>query len=273
MRPGLLALLTLTGLMCLASCSGGSDAPAAPASSAPSPAASASHAAPVAAAPAVSARTVEVSDALIEYEYSYPAAAGAIPSLKSFLDSEIDKHKRELIETARQEKAAREQADFSYNPLGYWQAWRVVTDLPGWLSLSADVSTYTGGAHPNHGFDTIVWDRQADRRRDPVDLFTSKQALSDVIGKDFCRELDRERAKRRGGEKLGGDFDECIDPADSTLILGSSNGKAFDRIGVLVAPYEAGPYVEGSYEVTLPVTAAVMAAVKPEFRGTFAVKR
>ena len=64
-------------------------------------------------------------------------------------------------------------------------------------------------------------------------------------------------------------FSDCIDPTDSTIILGSSNGKAFDRIGVLVAPYEAGPYAEGEYEVTLPVNDAVMAAVKPDYRATF----
>ena len=55
-----------------------------------------------------------------------------------------------------------------------------------------------------------------------------------------------------------------------TLILGSRNHKTFDRIGFLIAPYEAGPYAEGSYEVTLPVTPAVLAAVKPEWRGAFA---
>ena len=57
------------------------------------------------------------------------------------------------------------------------------------------------------------------------------------------------------------------------MILGSSNGKAFDRIGILVAPYEAGPYAEGDYEITLPVTDAVIAAVKPEYRPSFASRR
>jgi hypothetical protein len=74
---------------------------------------------------------------------------------------------------------------------------------------------------------------------------------------------------------LGGgitEFEECIDPAEQTVILGSSNGKAFDRIGVLVSPYAAGPYAEGSYEVTVPVTAKALAAIKPEFRNSFVVK-
>ena len=67
-------------------------------------------------------------------------------------------------------------------------------------------------------------------------------------------------------------FDECIDPVAETVILGSSNGQSFNRIGILVPPYEAGPYAEGDYEVTVPVTSAVLAAVKPEYRSSFSAK-
>ena len=45
------------------------------------------------------------------------------------------------------------------------------------------------------------------------------------------------------------------------------------RIGFLIAPYIAGPYVEGSYDVTLPVTPALLAKVKPGFRDSFSVAR
>ena len=68
-------------------------------------------------------------------------------------------------------------------------------------------------------------------------------------------------------------FDQCIDPTASTVILGSSNKQQFDRIGILIAPYEAGPYAEGDYEITLPVTKAVLAAVKPQYRSVFALGR
>ena len=220
-------------------------------------------------------RDVDESNALYEFQYAYPAAAGAIPALKSQLDSDIDRQKAELVDAAKAQQAEAKKNGFEYHALGRWIAWKVVTDLPGWLSLSQDIGSYEGGAHPNHGFASLVWDRQANRRRETLDLFISKEALSRAIRKDFCAALDRERAKKRGGENGGGvipEFDQCIDPAESTIILGSSNRKAFDRIGVLIAPYEAGPYVEGDYEVTLPVTAAVLAAVKPEYRATFVAK-
>jgi hypothetical protein len=225
---------------------------------------------------AVTARNEKVSNDLYEFEYAYPAAAAAIPDLRAWLDADLDKQRSDLIAEAKEQREDRKANDFPYHPLGYWATWKVVTDLPGWLSLSGSVSTYQGGAHPNHGFDSLVWDRQANMRRDPDDLFTSEAALSRAIRTDFCRELDKQRAKKRG-EPIPPNsddmFDECIDPMKSTLILGSSNGKAFDRLGILVAPYEAGPYAEGAYEVTLPVTDAVLATVKPEFRATFAKAR
>ena len=52
----------------------------------------------------------------------------------------------------------------------------------------------------------------------------------------------------------------------------SSNRRAIDRLGLLVGPYVAGAYAEGSYDITLPVTPAVLKAVKPEYRGAFAVR-
>jgi hypothetical protein len=269
------APLTLIVLGCLSACSRQSpEAPSAPATGTPPPAAGASTPTPVVKG---EPRHVEESNDLIDFEYSYPAAAGAIPGLKAMLDADLAKQKAGLIDDAKSQKAEARGAGFEYHPLGDWVAWKVVTDLPGWLSLSADVSTYEGGAHPNHGFDALLWDRQANLRRSPLDLFTSKAALSRAIRKDFCAALDRQRAEKREGEPIDTDgvdeFSKCIDPTESTVILGSSNHATFDRIGVLIAPYAAGPYVEGDYEVTLPVTPAVLAAAKPEYRASFSIKR
>lgn len=264
-------------LMLVAACSGDNpEAPAAPVrSEAAAPLVSPSETRAADTLP-VAARKVRESNELYEFSYAYPAAAGVIPALKGWFDADIEKQRAALIGQARQEKEARVDGNFPYNPLGRWIEWKVVTDLPGYLRLSASVSTYEGGAHPNHFSDALIWDRQAGVRREPIDLFTSKQALSQSIRDDFCRALDRERSRRRG-ERVrrdsGNPFDECIDPVENTVILGSSHGKAFDRLGVLVAPYSAGPYAEGDYDVTLPVTEAVLAAVKPQFRPAFVVSR
>jgi hypothetical protein len=222
------------------------------------------------------ARSEAESNDLYEFEYAYPAAAGGIAALKASLDTELEKTRSSLRADAKEQKAEAAKENFPFRALSHYVAWKVVTDLPGWLSLSAEVSTYEGGAHPNHGFEAMVWDRSANQRRDPKDLFVSNAALSRAIRPAFCREIDRQRARKRGEPvKAGGDelFTDCIDPLASTVILGSSNRRTFDRVGILVGPYEAGPYAEGDYEVTLPVTAAVLAAVKPEYRASFATGR
>jgi hypothetical protein len=225
---------------------------------------------------AVSARKVSEDNDLYTFDYAYPAAAAAIPSLKSYLDADLDKQKEELVTNATADKKEAEKNGYPYRTYSRGSDWKVVTDTPGWLSMSSMVSTYTGGAHPNYWFDTILWDKQANQRREPKDLFTSKEALAKAIQPEFCRQIDKQRAEKRGEPvKRGSDdpFAECLNPTDYVVILGSSNGKAFDRIGVLVPPYEAGPYAEGKYEATIPVNAAIMATVKPEFRSSFVAAR
>ena len=227
-------------------------------------------------APMASARTVKEESELYEFAYVYPAAAAAIPALKTQLDADLDKQKAELVADATKARQDAKKDGYPYRTYSRGYDWKVVTDTPGWLSLSSMVSTYTGGAHPNYWFDTILWDKQAGQRREPKDMFVSKEALAKAIQPEFCRQIDQQRAKKRGEPvKRGSDdfFSDCLDPTAYVVILGSSNGKAFDRIGILVPPYEAGPYAEGDYEATIPVTAAILETLKPEFRSSFVAAR
>ena len=229
-----------------------------------------------AAAPEGRARKVRIQNALFDFDYAYPVQAGHIPALKAWLDADLAKSRAELERSARDGQADAKAAGDPFTPYASDTAWQVVADLPSWLSLSATVSDFAGGAHPSHGYTALVWDKAAGQRLGPGDLFVSKAALSQAIRGPFCDALDKQRAKRRGApvNRASGDaFDQCIDPVGSTLILGSAGHQAFDRIGVLVGPYEAGPYAEGDYDITLPVTPAVLAAVKPQYRKGFALER
>ncbi|MDE2435447.1 MAG: DUF3298 and DUF4163 domain-containing protein [Sphingomonadales bacterium] len=276
MRPGLL----LISLAALAGCKAAQPSeqakappPGMAAASAPTMAASASASA---SASAGAALAVSEETPLYQFAYSYPAAAGRLPALKAWLDADLAKQKADLIAGAKDGRDEAKKNGFDYNPYAYSTEWKVVTDLPGWLSLSAQRWSFTGGAHGNPWADGLVWDKTANMRREALDLFTAKQALSAAIRAPFCAALDKQRAEKRGEPVRHGStemFDECIDPAESTVILGSSDKQHFTRIGVLVNPYEAGPYVEGFYEVTLPVTPAVLKAVRPEYRAAFAAVR
>lgn len=247
---------------------------AAPPAAAPStaPAAIAPPSAPAPVLVAAGAREVREKTDMYEFAYSYPAAAAAIPDLRDFLEADLAKLRTGLVSDAKEGRDDAKENAFPFNPYTASSNWNVVTDLPGWLSLSTLVGNFSGGAHPNYAYDAVLWDKTANMRRAAADLFTSPDSLKTVILKPFCAELTRQRAKKRGGEKVGeaaDPFNTCVDPLEQTVILGSKGGKSFDRIGFLIAPYNAGPYAEGSYEVTLPLSAAVLAAVKPEYRTAF----
>ena len=98
-------------------------------------------------------------------------------------------------------------------------------------------------------------------------------ALEGLVGDAFCKELDVQRAEKRGGNaKLNGtisEFDQCIAITDGEIIPVSKGGKALDALRVVIGPYNAGPYSEGSYEIELPVDTGLMAAIKPAYKGWF----
>jgi hypothetical protein len=211
-------------------------------------------------------------EAAREFAYEWPAAVTAVPQLVERFTAERDKTLAEqksdwqsiLAEMAGEDCTACKSLTFS-------KSWAVVADLPRFLSLSAEMYFYTGGAHGNSGFDALVWDREAGAAFDPRAMFRSPQALQAALGDPWCKSLKAERQKRLGSDYSDDGFFPCPSIADLTVLVGSSDKRAFDRIGLIAGPYVAGSYAEGPYELTFPVTPAVMDAVKPEYRPAFAL--
>lgn len=205
--------------------------------------------------------------------YTYPTQAKAIPALKRWFDRQGVAFRSVTMAEAAQARREAAKDGFPFRQYQSDRPWKVVTDTPRFLSLSVEGWDYSGGAHGMTMYATFVWDRTSGVRRAPLSFFTSPKALGTAIRSAFCRELDAQRKDKRGGNPPADipQFSNCIDPLAETLILGSRKRDRFDRIGILIPPYEAGPYVEGTYEVTLPVTPAVMAAVRPEWRRYFAL--
>lgn len=208
-----------------------------------------------------------------EFAYGWPAQVSAIPPLAAMLGAQRDE---EL--TAQKSEWAASLAEFagedcvSCTSRGFGKHWQVVADLPRFLSLSAQSYVYSGGAHGNSDFDALVWDRKETRAFAPAEMFVSMAALDAAVRQDYCAALEDQRRERRGEYYAASDdvFGDCPGVEALTVLAGSSNGRKFDRIGLLAAPYVAGAYAEGPYEVTLPVTAQIIAAVRPEYRGAFA---
>ena len=198
-----------------------------------------------------------------EFEHSYPPAARAIPALNARFDREAATLRTRFLADARQHKVEAARDKRTHHGWHMVRSWSVVADTPRFLSLSLETYQFSGGAHGTNGFGALVWDRKAGRAITPLSFFTSPAALNAAMRRPFCDALDRQRAaKREQPVRRGvGLFDDCVDPTKSTLILGSANRRTFDRVGVLLGSYEGGPYVDGTYDVTVPITTAVLAAV------------
>jgi len=211
-------------------------------------------------------------DATRDFAYSWPAQVSAIPALAARLTADRDKLLAE--QKADWDESLREFADSDCTGCvnrDYAMQWDVVADLPRFLSLSGAWSAYTGGAHGNYAWEALVWDREAKKSFDPKTMFTSPAALQTALGDAWCTALKAERVKKGMAPEDEDGIFPCPPIADLTVLVGSSDRKSFNRIGLIAAPYVAGSYAEGEYEVTLPVTPKVLAAVKPEYKAAFAL--
>lgn len=211
-----------------------------------------------------------------KFSYAWPAAVSAIPELVQQLTAEREK--------ALAEQKAEWSASLADSPADcvtcrsrdFDKEWKVVADLPQWLSLSAEFSVYTGGAHGLYGKQSLVWDKKARRALEGIEMFASPVALETALGAKLCDTLNDERSERLGTpvERRSNDmFGDCPGLDEATIFIGSSDGEHFDRLSVYFGPYVAGSYAEGAYEFDFPVTTSVIDAVKPQYAGAFRVRR
>lgn len=214
------------------------------------------------------------SSGALEFSYEWPAEAAAIPRLDLQLYKAGKAALLEAQKYAREDMALAREQSREFHQHFLEQSWTNAGQTPRLLSLEGQISAFTGGAHPNHGNSALLWDRRSARQISIGDLFARSGDFATETRSIFCKELDRERLKRRQGEKLGGDFDKCpafpeiaIAPADR-----DKDGR-FDTIHFVASPYVAGPYAEGEYEVRLPVTRRLVAVLKPEYRASFEAQR
>ncbi|MEJ7926454.1 DUF4163 domain-containing protein [Sphingobium sp. AN641] len=209
---------------------------------------------------------------LLEFVYAYPAEAAAIPRLVRKFRRDIDTSRADALKMAREDRDAAKAADFPFRGHSLETRWTVAADTPRFLALRSETYVFTGGAHGMTGYEALIWDKARKRETSMAALMTSSADFADAIRDAFCERLDRERAVKRGGPVVRGDdpFTDCIDPMEQVLVPTSRDGKLIDAITVLIGPYAAGPYAEGSYDVTIPVTPAIFATIKTEYQDGFA---
>ena len=126
------------------------------------------------------------------------------------------------------------------------------------LSLKRVDFDYSGGAHPNTLTSGILWDKALKRRLGLADLLRKNADLT-ILDQALCSAVNaakRARVPDSASIPLGGPPGaSCPRAADTAFVLagGTVNGKAAGLI-FFIAPYQVGPYVEGGYEIAIPVT-------------------
>lgn len=224
--------------------------------------------------PAPPSRPFEQSEktGLLEFAYAWPAQAAAVPAIADKLRNDLTTGKADALKMAREDQKAAAEAGFPFHAHSLETRWTVTADTPRFLSLRSTIYSYTGGAHGMTSYKALLWDKERRRETSLQAVMTSAAAFASVIHDRFCAGLDKARAQKRGGPVMRGDdpFTQCIDPMQEVLVPTSRNGRLIDGITVVIGPYSAGPYAEGTYEVRLPLDAAMRKVIKTEYRDAFA---
>jgi hypothetical protein len=210
----------------------------------------------------------------LDFTFEWPAEAAAIPALDLQLYTEAKRDLAEALRNALEDQTLARQQKRDFNQHDFSMKWSVAGQSARLLSLQNELGSFEGGAHPNSNYGALLWDRDQNREVALPSLFAAATQFAALTRATYCKKLDLERAKRREGDKLGGDFDKCPKYSELAVSLADRNRNGrFDQISFVASPYVAGPYVEGAYEITLPVTSAIIAALKPEYRASFEVHR
>jgi hypothetical protein len=221
--------------------------------------------------------SLEFKNRYAEVDISWSAEANAVPALAKRFRTDFAREKNKSIACGKTESDAR--ISTGGQGIACSSSTKITTSgqTIRLLSLSRKYWAFTGGAHGNGGTSPLLWDRKVNREVPFASLFLSASTIQAVLGKPYCIALDKERAKRRGpdyGAASIAEFVTCPKLADLALVpAGPPSGGKFTEIHLIAAPYQAGSYAEGEYDIALPITPRLIGAIKPAYRMSFAAQR
>jgi len=144
-----------------------------------------------------------------------------------------------------------------------------------YVSVIVDESQFTGGAHPNHGSATFLWDRETNARADFKTLFrdtSTGSADMQTLSKLILESLAAEKKARGIPFELTDMWFKDWKPefkmfGEPSLAPSTEAGKS-SGVTFHFSPYEVGAYVEGDYVAFVPAS-ALMPLLTPEAQRLF----
>jgi len=237
--------------------------------STPAPEAPATSPAPVAVAPAATARPLafDQTDPAAKVALRLPAEIANHPALHTLLyDREVAGLRTFAAKAQTDQKAS--DGKFPWRRYNRQSQWFLAADTGALVGLRAQWFEDTGGAHPNHGGSSLIWDTGANKEVPAKALFRDGADMS-ALDKAICDAVAMAKTRRAGAVPLN-DMFSCPKWSETVLVLAPSTTP--DKVGGLTAlidPYVVGPYSEGGYEVTVPVS-AFQSLLAPAYADAFA---
>jgi hypothetical protein len=191
---------------------------------------------------------------LVEFNYAWSAETSRQPALVRQLRGDLERAFRDTATAAEADRATAKAAGRTFNGHRYSRRWTTAGQSAQLLSLDGRLKASTGGP-ASTSVDGLLWDRKA-RARVPADrLFASDDAAQLVRGAG-CTVLAGDRASAA-----------CAASASLALIPGDDNhNRRFDHFRFASPGNEAAPMV-----ANVPISAAMLAAIKPSYRAQFEV--
>ena len=210
-----------------------------------------------------------------EVDFAYSDEAAAVPALVKRFQSDLAKERTRTVACGRAETKVRVESGGEGIACSSSTGITSSGQTPRLLSLARAYYAFTGGAHGNGGTTPLLWDRRLGKEIKFASVFASPNGYAGILRDPYCRALNAERKKRRGPDyqpsSMVPEFDAC--PKFSELSLIPFGSPRFGTIHLIAGPYTAGPYAEGEYDIALPVTPRFIAALKPEYRASFAQRQ
>jgi hypothetical protein len=209
------------------------------------------------------------------FAFVYPAAARQIPALHAALRAQAEAdHERLTFELAT---LAAERAAAGAPPIHVFDAeWRLDAATPELAAASGRITTFSGGAHGGLGYRAILVDRHDQRVIQLSELFAPNLFETSLFGRKirgiravqagFCRALTAQVRQRRS-DRTAEIACPDIETQPVTLVCGARG--RIEAMRALIAPYVAGPWAEGPYEVEFPVDARMLGNMKRRYRVAF----
>jgi hypothetical protein len=226
------------------------------------------------AAPALAApRPVPASDLLIsqstpeiDWRWRMAPEAARAPALLAAMRSAALQDAAKAKSAAANDATSARQAGFPFRRHDSVADWSLAADTPHLLALAGETYSFTGGAHGNTGYASRIWDKTARRSIAFDALFTDWPRARRIMEPQYCKALAQEQAARLGSKPVD-DMHDCPKLSEVTIVPFAGLARRATQFRVLLPPYAAGSYAEGSYLITLPWPEAVKPLVKPAYRS------